>query len=32
VRIGPGALDLSPIIATFTLIIVSSLVAGIIEG
>jgi YggT family protein len=32
VRIGPGALDLSPIIATFALIIVSSLVAGIIEG
>ena len=32
VRIGPGALDLSPIIATFTLIIVSSLVAGLIEG
>jgi YggT family protein len=32
VRIGPGALDLSPIVATFTLIIVSSLVAGIIEG
>jgi YggT family protein len=32
VRIGPGALDLSPIVATFTLIIVSSLVAGLIEG
>ena len=32
VRIGPGALDLSPIIATFVLIIVSSLVAGLIEG
>ena len=32
VRIGPGALDLSPIIATFALIIVSSLVAGLIEG
>jgi YggT family protein len=32
VRIGPGALDLSPIVATFTLIIVSSLVANIIEG
>jgi YggT family protein len=32
VRLGGGALDLSPIIATFVLIIVSSLVAGIIEG
>jgi YggT family protein len=32
VRIGPGALDLSPIVATFALIIVSSLVANIIEG
>jgi YggT family protein len=32
VRIGPGALDLSPIVATFTLIIVSSLLVGIIEG
>ncbi|HEX2413993.1 MAG TPA: YggT family protein [Thermoleophilaceae bacterium] len=32
VRMGPGALDLSPIIATFVLIIVSSLVAGLIEG
>jgi YggT family protein len=32
VRIGPGALDLSPIVATFALIIVSSIVAGIIEG
>ena len=32
VRLGPGALDLSPIIATFVLIIVSSLVANIIEG
>jgi YggT family protein len=32
VRLGAGALDLSPIIATFVLIIVSSLVAGIIEG
>jgi YggT family protein len=32
VRIGPGALDLSPIVATFVLIIVSSLVAGLIEG
>jgi YggT family protein len=32
VRIGPGALDLSPIVATFVLIIVSSLVANLIEG
>jgi YggT family protein len=32
VRIGPGALDLSPIIATFVLIIVSSIVADLIRG
>ena len=32
VRIGPGALDLSPIVATFVLIILSGIVAGIIEG
>ena len=32
VRLGPGALDLSPIIATFVLIIVSSLIARAIEG
>jgi YggT family protein len=32
VRMGPGALDLSPIVATFVLIIVSSIVANIIEG
>ena len=32
VRIGPGALDLSPIVATFVLIIVSNIVAGIVEG
>jgi YggT family protein len=32
VRIGPGALDLSPIVATFVLLIVSSLVARLIEG
>jgi YggT family protein len=32
VRLGPGALDLSPIVATFLLIIVSSIVAGIIRG
>jgi YggT family protein len=32
VRMGPGALDLSPIVATFVLIIVSSIVAGLIRG
>jgi YggT family protein len=32
VRIGPGALDLSPIVGTFVLIIASSIVAGLIEG
>jgi YggT family protein len=32
VRMGPGALDLSPIVATFVLIIVSSIVTGLIEG
>ncbi len=32
VRLGPGALDLSPIVATFVLIIVSSIVTGIIRG
>jgi YggT family protein len=32
VRIGPGALDLSPIVATFVLIILSSIVANIIRG
>ena len=32
VRMGPGALDLSPIVATFVLIIVSSLVANAIRG
>jgi YggT family protein len=32
VRLGPGALDLSPIVATFVLLIVSSIVAGIIRG
>ncbi len=32
VRMGPGALDLSPIVATFVLLIVSSIVAGIIRG
>jgi YggT family protein len=32
VRLGPGAFDLSPIVATFVLIIVSSIVANIIRG
>ena len=32
VRLGPGALDLSPIIATFVLLIVSSIVANLIRG
>ncbi len=32
VRLGPGALDLSPIVATFVLLIVSSIVANIIRG
>jgi YggT family protein len=32
VRLGPGALDLSPIVATFVLLIVASIVASIIEG
>jgi YggT family protein len=32
VRIGPGALDLSPIVATFVLIIVSSIVENLIRG
>jgi len=32
VRIGPGALDLSPIVATFVLIVVSNIVAGLVEG
>jgi YggT family protein len=31
VRMGPGALDLSPIVATFVLIIVSTLVVGLIK-
>ena len=31
VRLGPGALDLSPIVATFVLIIVSSFVADLIR-
>ena len=32
VRMGAGALDLSPIIATFVLLIVGQIVAGIIAG
>jgi YggT family protein len=32
VRLGPGALDLSPIVATFVLIIVSTIVADLIRG
>jgi YggT family protein len=32
VRMGPGALDLSPIVATFVLIIVSSVVSNLIRG
>ena len=31
VRLGPGALDLSPIVATFVLIIVGSIVVRLIE-
>jgi YggT family protein len=31
-RMGPGALDLSPIVATFVLLIVGGLVSGIIRG
>jgi YggT family protein len=31
VRLGPGALDLSPIVGTFVLIIVSSIVVGLIR-
>lgn len=32
VRMGPGALDLSPIVATFVLIIVGTFVVGLIKG
>ena len=32
VRMGPGALDLSPILATIVLIVVSSIVSGLIRG
>jgi YggT family protein len=31
VRLGPGALDLSPIVATFVLLIVSGIVTGLIR-
>jgi YggT family protein len=32
VRLGPGALDLSPMVATFVLIIVGNIVTGLIRG
>jgi YggT family protein len=32
VRLGPGALDISPIVATFVLIIVGGIVVDLIEG
>jgi YggT family protein len=32
VRLGPGALDLSPIVATFVLLIVSGIVTSLIRG
>jgi YggT family protein len=32
VRMGPGALDLSPIVATFVLIIVGQIVVGLVRG
>ena len=32
VRMGPGALDLSPIVATFVLLIVGSIVVNLIQG
>jgi YggT family protein len=32
VRIGPGALDISPIIAIFVLIIIQAVVVGLIRG
>lgn len=32
IRMGPGALDLSPIVATFVLFIVGGIAAGIIRG
>jgi len=32
VRLGPGALDLSPIVATIVLIVVGNIVSGLIRG
>jgi len=32
VRLGPGAIDLSPIVATFVLIIVGNIVTSLIRG
>ena len=32
VRIGPGALDLAPMVATFVILIVAGIVAGLIRG
>ena len=32
VRMGPGALDLSPIVATFVLILLNAVVTGLIRG
>ncbi len=32
IRLGPAALDLTPIIATFVLLIVGGIVVGIVEG
>jgi YggT family protein len=32
VRLGPGALDLSPIVATFVLLIVSGIITSVIRG
>jgi len=32
VRIGPGALDLAPMVATLLLLVVGSIIAGIIRG
>jgi YggT family protein len=32
VRVGPGAIDLSPMVATIVLIVVARIVAGVIHG
>jgi YggT family protein len=32
VRLGPGALDLSPMVATFVLIVVGNIAVGLIQG